>query len=298
MDPLRTLHRVFPVVALLAAVACSDDDGDDGSSGTGGTKATGGSAGSSGKGGASSSGGSGGKGGDTTKGGSSSQGGSSGGQGGGSGGSSSGSGGMASAGAGGNAGGDSGAGGTAGSAEGGAAGDIGFGGSGGNLGGAGGAAHAGEAGSGGDASGTTPTVDACLDLATAHETQTELLELEGDGVIVGIVRYMDPESFGTSGTTPWLPDTLAVAYDAGTVCIRDAAALTYTISHHNFDDTLTAKDGDRTWTFRQEREDYDFPTVWTVSATEGGSTVLGPVELTLVECRFLGSNEDCSQRYE
>src|SRR5690606_32465503 len=58
MDPLRTLHRVFPVVALLAAVACSDDDGDDGSSGTGGTKATGGSAGSSGKGGASSSGGS------------------------------------------------------------------------------------------------------------------------------------------------------------------------------------------------------------------------------------------------
>lgn len=282
------IPRFVPFFALVAALACSSEDSGDGSPSSGGTTASGGS---SGKGGGSSNGGTG-QGGASGKGGASSTGGASG-----NGGNASGGGGApSSGGVGGGAAGD----GSAGeSASAGAAGEPSLGGSAGEPGTNGGApGEGGAAGGGGEASGTTPTVEACLELANARDTQTERLELAGDDVIVGIVRYADPDSFGTSGTTPWLPDTFAVAYETGTLCVRDAASLSYTSSHHNFDDVLTATNGARTWTFRQEREDYDQPTRWTVSASEGGSSVLDPVELTLVECRVLGSNEDCSQRYE
>jgi hypothetical protein len=77
-----------------------------------------------------------------------------------------------------------------------------------------------------------------------QDTQTELLELSGQPSIgVGLVRYVDPDRFGTSGTTIWLAERFAVANGSVSECITKSTNLTYKISHHNFADELVATSG-------------------------------------------------------
>jgi hypothetical protein len=57
---------------------------------------------------------------------------------------------------------------------------------------------------------------------------------------VALGRTRDPDSFGTSGTTPWFGDALAVSSASVSFCVVDRAAIEYTVSHHNFADEAEA----------------------------------------------------------
>jgi hypothetical protein len=141
-------------------------------------------------------------------------------------------------------------------------------------------------------------VQACLDAAFAGETRTEALYFTGSGLELGLVRYADPDSFGTSGTTPWIAERFALWRGAEEACVTDTDSLVYTGSHHNFDDSLAVSSGEVVWTFTQTRVDYDTPTSWTIAATRSGELAWGPVTLTLVSCERLDVTESCSGSYE
>lgn len=158
--------------------------------------------------------------------------------------------------------------------------------------GEGGSAGSGGAGDGGQ------VIEECLDAPVVAETQTEALEFSGAGVRMGIVRRVDPDAFGTSGTTVWLPQRFGLVRGGVAECISEVAALNYTVSHHNFDDVMTASHGAETWTFSQTREDYGFPATFSVEARSGNVVVWGPTTLTLVGCQELLQGESCLMRYQ
>lgn len=152
-------------------------------------------------------------------------------------------------------------------------------------------------GGAGDAGDGIDFVSACLDEAESRDSRTEKLKMSGDGTSVGIVRYVDPDAFGTSGTTSWLPERFVVARGATAKCITTPAQLTYHNSRHNFDDELTASEGDVTWIWKQTREDYGFPTQWTVEARQDDQLLWGPVDLTLETCMVLNDSLSCAEQY-
>jgi hypothetical protein len=180
-------------------------------------------------------------------------------------------------------------------------------GSGGSAGNAGGAA-------GGDAAAGAPNGDAgsdsggapdegslvsdCLDAPVIDEVKTEALHFQGAGLELGIVRRADPDSIGTSGTTPWLPERFALVRGAVAECVSTLAALDYVASHHNFDDQMTATAAGETWVFQQMRVDYDQPTLWTVQARNGNTALWGPVTLTLLSCERLDMPGSCAEFYQ
>lgn len=203
------------------------------------------------------------------------------------------------------------AGGTAGSAHGGSAaggssGGVAAGGSGGTghggLAGSSGSGGAELAGAGGTEGGAGPGDDQliadCLDAPVIDDVRTEALELEGNGVSVAIVRRVDPDAFGTSGTTVWLAERFGLVHDATAACVSASQDLDYTVSHHNFDDSMTANNAGLTWVFTQTRQDYDTPTQWTVSAKQGNTVAWGPIVLTLLSCKRLDMAQDCAAMYQ
>jgi len=150
----------------------------------------------------------------------------------------------------------------------------------------------------GQDAGSQADVSACLDGAEGKDSSTEALEFLGtDGTQIALVRYVDPDAFGTSGTTVWLPERLGYARGASSACVTEAGKLDYTISHHNFDDLMDAEVDDLTITFQQTRVDYDMPWSFTAQAKRGASVVWGPVTLSVVSCENLTTNEDCSGKY-
>jgi hypothetical protein len=210
---------------------------------------------------------------------------------------------------GGNPSGGSQAGGTAGSAHagsnaGGSSGGTAPGGSGGTaLGGSSGSGGAELAGAGGTAEGGAgpghdELIAECLDAPVIDDVRTEALRLEGNGVSVAIVRRVDPDGFGTSGTTVWLAQRFGLVHDATAACVSTIADLDYTISHHNFDDQMTASSAGQTWVLKQTRQDYGTPTEWTVSAKQGNAVVWGPIVVTLVSCQRLDTAQDCAATYQ
>jgi hypothetical protein len=115
---------------------------------------------------------------------------------------------------------------------------------------------------------------------------------------VAIVRRVDPDAFGTSGTTVWLPQRFGLVRGSVAECITDVASLDYTVSHHNFDDVMTASHGAETWAFSQTRQDYGFPAMFSVEARSGNTVLWGPTTLTLVDCQELLEGESCLTRYQ
>jgi hypothetical protein len=130
------------------------------------------------------------------------------------------------------------------------------------------------------------------------EVRTEALHFSGQGLELGIVRRVDPDSVGTSGTTPWLPARFGLERGAVAECVSNLADLDYVGSHHNFDDEMTATVAAETWAFKQIREDYDMPTTWTVEGRNGTSMVWGPIALTLISCTRLDTPGSCADQYQ
>lgn len=155
----------------------------------------------------------------------------------------------------------------------------------------------GGAGSGGEAP-SGDVIEECLDAPVLEDTRTEALSLEGEGLLLGIVRRVDPDSLGTSGTTPWLPQRFALERGVVASCISEAPALSYTASRHNFDDSMRATSGAETWLFKQMREDYDQPTTWTVEGRVGDALSWGPVTLSLLGCTLLDADTSCADTYD
>lgn len=159
----------------------------------------------------------------------------------------------------------------------------------------GGAPNGGEAGSGPGGGDVLPE---CLDAPLLSDTRTEALSFTGAGLTLGIVRRADPDSFGTSGTTPWLPQRFALVRGNVAECVTNVAELEYSVSHHNFDDVFRASYGDETWVFRQKRQDYGYPATFSVESRGGGDALLwGPVSLTLSSCQELLNDESCAPTY-
>lgn len=157
-----------------------------------------------------------------------------------------------------------------------------------------GAAGSGEGGSGqGDA-----VIEACLDAAVIGNTRTEALSFVGDGVSVGIVRRVDPDGVGTSGTTIWLPQRFALVRGAVAECVSAESSLSYMITHHNFDDSMSAMSGGQTWTITHAQLDYDKPQTWNIVGKQGQNVVWGPVGLTLSSCLRLDNQQDCTDAYQ
>lgn len=175
----------------------------------------------------------------------------------------------------------------------------------------GGAAAAGSSGKGGGApeggaAGTTGgsgdggaapgngVIEDCLDTAVIGGTRTEALSFVGEGVAVGIVRRVDPDGVGTSGTTIWLPQRFALVRGAVAECVSAMGSLSYMITHHNFDDSMSATSGGETWTLTHAQLDYDKPEMWSIEGKQGQNVVWGPVALTLSSCLRLDNQQDCT----
>jgi hypothetical protein len=171
------------------------------------------------------------------------------------------------------------------------------GGGGGSSAGNGGAAQGGAAGEGGSDPGED-VIAMCLDAEVIDDTRTEALTLEGDGVSVAIVRRVDPDGVGTSGTTIWLSQRFGIEKGALAQCVSNDADMTYMISHHNFDDKMTAKIDGQTLLVSLTRVDYDSPTAWNVSAKQGDAVLWGPLTLELVGCQRLDSGQNCLPMYQ
>lgn len=155
----------------------------------------------------------------------------------------------------------------------------------------------GDDGAGGAGSGEQ-VVEACLDAPVLGETRTEALRFSAAGLTLGVVRRADPDSVGTSGTTPWLPQRFAISRGAVAECVSELAALDYTSSYHNFDDRMSAQGESETWVFQQVRESYDHPTVFSVEGRDGDTLLWGPTMLTLLSCHELSFDQSCSATYQ
>jgi hypothetical protein len=158
----------------------------------------------------------------------------------------------------------------------------------------------GESGGRGDA-GAGPgdsVIETCLDTSVIGGTRTEALSFVGDGVSVGIVRRVDPDGFGTSGTTIWLPQRFALVRGDVAECVSVTDNLSYKITHHNFDDSMSATSGGETWTLTHAQLDYDKPQMWTVDGKQAQAVVWGPIALTLTSCLRLDNQQDCTSTYQ
>jgi hypothetical protein len=129
-------------------------------------------------------------------------------------------------------------------------------------------------------------------------TRTEALSFVGDGVAVGLVRRVDPDGVGTSGTTIWLPQRFALVRGAVAECVSAEASLSYQITHHNFDDSMSANANAETWTVTHAQLDYGQPQTWNVVAKQGQDVAWGPVALSLTSCWRLDNQQDCTAAYQ
>lgn len=158
-----------------------------------------------------------------------------------------------------------------------------------------GASGTATAGAGGGDSGGD-TIAECLD-APLMGSRTEAIRLEGNGVSVALVRRIDLDSVGTSGTTVWLTQRFGLVRGDVSGCVSDAAKLTYTVSHHNSNDFATAASGGTTWVLEQKDAEY-WRGVHQISAKQGNQVLWGPVALTIASCTQLDTNTDCTAKYQ
>jgi hypothetical protein len=141
----------------------------------------------------------------------------------------------------------------------------------------------------GDGDAGSVTLESCLARAPAHETTTQRILLEVEDLSVGLVRHVDPDGVSTAGTTVWILDAFALKSELGVVCVSDPKALSYTISHHNYDDKAEVTADGATYLV----ELMGAPSRFTLSERRGDKVVLGPVDLTLQRCTTLNDGSQC-----
>jgi hypothetical protein len=145
-------------------------------------------------------------------------------------------------------------------------------------------------------------VRSCLeDASPVRDTRTEVITFSSDTLAVGFVRHVDPDAFGTSGSTQWLPQLFGIFVADDQTCLSDAEALEYMSSYHNFADVFTASDVDldRVYTLKQGREGYDEPVFFDLEAKrENGDVYFEPTPLVLESCHELFYDEDCLEKYK
>lgn len=84
--------------------------------------------------------------------------------------------------------------------------------------------------------------------------------VSADGTVrIAFAIQQDPDGFGTSGTTIYEPLRFGLVHDGVYTCITDPLLLTYTISHHNFDDSLSVTIGGTVYTWTADIPDYGSP---------------------------------------
>ena len=111
----------------------------------------------------------------------------------------------------------------------------------------------GDAGPGG----TRAAVEACVATRAPAPERVDTFTDATSTTWVALGRTRDPDSFGTSGTTPWFGDALAVSSSTTSFCVVDRAAIEYTVSHHNFADEAEATDDGTTVRVVFDIQDYD-----------------------------------------
>jgi hypothetical protein len=141
----------------------------------------------------------------------------------------------------------------------------------------------------------TTFVEDCLAMALpADLNDGRVLVWNGPGVRAALVRDIDPDSFGTSGTTVFRARRLALERDGLAVCQHDEQ-LSYEGSHHNFADVVVFAADARRLELHLDRADYDSPWVDTLLAIDpaDGATLWGPLPLTLESCTPLTTGSQC-----
>ncbi len=121
-------------------------------------------------------------------------------------------------------------------------------------------------------------VEACVDTRAPAPERTDFFTDATGSTWVALGRTTDFDSIGTSGTHVWFGDALAVSSDALDVCVIDRAAITYTLSHHNFQDTAEVAVDAQTVKVQFDLQDYDDLTPQLLLFVDGVQTeVLAPV---------------------
>lgn len=128
-------------------------------------------------------------------------------------------------------------------------------------------------------------VDDCLAAPLPDDLhRATVMHFDGPELRLAILRDIDPDAFGTSGTAIYRARRFALESRDHAVCVDDED-LAYHLSHHNFHDTLHATDAGLVFTLNMNTDGYDSPFVDTLTVRDAEENVLlGPVTLTFVSC--------------
>jgi hypothetical protein len=152
--------------------------------------------------------------------------------------------------------------------------------------------------SGGSAGVGSPDVSSCLkDAAVQGSASTEVLTFKGTDVTLGLVRFIDQDKIGTSGSRFWIAERFALTRNQESYCNKVQSELSWKNTYHNFNDSLSVSQGEQTLLFTWNREDYDQPIGFAVQAKKGAEVLWGPLALTLTKCVDLLRDEDCTAHY-
>ena len=129
-------------------------------------------------------------------------------------------------------------------------------------------------------------------LPNAQYTSTNRFRTASGDIQLAFVIQPDPDSVGTSGTTPFVARALAIEVEGTVHCFDDPEDLDYQVSHHNFDDTLAVTVQDDVYTWKVDLEDYgDVPT-YTITV-EPPSALPSTAILTAVGCSTAPGDHRC-----
>lgn len=136
-------------------------------------------------------------------------------------------------------------------------------------------------------------VDDCLSQFQSAGFDERLLTFNGPELRVGFIRDVDPDAFGTSGTTVFRAVRFALETADVQLCLD--SNLEYTVSHHNFDDVFTATHDGVRYELTMHTEDYG--AAWedqlTLRDAMTDAILEGPITLTFEQCTPLTQNGIC-----
>jgi hypothetical protein len=142
-----------------------------------------------------------------------------------------------------------------------------------------GAGASGEAGAGqGGADDGGDVIATCLAAPVIPDTETQALRLTGEGLELGIVRYVPS---GSLNDLQFTLQRFALVRAGVGECVSDPARLKYAASHHNWDDKMTANAQNETWVVAASSA---AGVDWTVEGRAGGALAWGPIALTIASC--------------
>jgi len=125
-------------------------------------------------------------------------------------------------------------------------------------------------------------------------TQVVVLEAQQGPSRVALVRSIDPDAMGTSGTKIWIAEALAWEFPHDSGCIRSRPDLQYTITHHNFLDAIETVASSPKVLFQMQTAGYGEPWVLSVmQKDDDGTTNWGPIVVDAVSCTEIAGQTNC-----